>query len=378
MDQPADQPKRILLIGDYSNMHSQLAQTLRGLGHDVTLMSDGCGFQNTDRDIDLRRLLPGPAGGALLTARMLGPLHKRLRGYDVVALQSPSFVTLRPKRLKMLFDRLRGENGAVILTAAGTDTVYLSEAVNPASPLRYNEWRIGDRPTAYARANVALLDRWSDPGLHKYTDYFYANIDGAVTALYEYDIAVRRVLGNDKVAYIGIPVDTAALSPFEWPEGDQVRFFLGRHSARMLEKGTDLLERAARTVCQRHPGRASLTVVEDRPYAEYIGTMANSHIMLDQVYSYTPATNAMIAMARGLVTVSGAEPEFYDFIGEHANRPIVNAPVDIDLLTDTLDSLVTAGPDTLRQRGLDSRRFVQRHNDAAVVARRFLDFITGL
>ena len=60
--------------------------------------------------------------------------------------------------------------------------------------------------------------------------------------------------------------------------------------------------------------------------------MRSSHVILDQLYSYTPATNAMLAMAQGIVAVTGAEPEFYDFIDEHDNRPIINAVPDDEAL----------------------------------------------
>ncbi|MBF0951544.1 MAG: glycosyltransferase family 1 protein, partial [Alloprevotella tannerae] len=37
---------RILLIGDYSNVHATLLKGLRELGHDVLLASDGDGWKN--------------------------------------------------------------------------------------------------------------------------------------------------------------------------------------------------------------------------------------------------------------------------------------------------------------------------------------------
>lgn len=78
-------------------------------------------------------------------------------------------------------------------------------------------------------------------------------------------------------------------------------------------------------------------------------------------------------MSMGLNVVSGAEPEFYDFIGEYENRPIINAPIELDPLTDAIENIVLH-PETIRERGLRSRDFVKKHNSCEVVARRFLDF----
>ena len=46
---------RILLLGDYSNVHATLADGLRQLGHTVVVASDGDGWKNYPRDVDLAR-----------------------------------------------------------------------------------------------------------------------------------------------------------------------------------------------------------------------------------------------------------------------------------------------------------------------------------
>lgn len=372
--QPTEtKPLRILLVGDYSNMHSQLARTLRDMGHHVTLMSDGCGFMDTQRSIDITRR-KGIVGGAWLAARCYGPLHKFMRGNDIVALQDTHFMPLRTKRLRYFFERLRGENGAVFLTAASTDSYYVKECLNHDSSLHYNEFRVGNNLTEFSLSNKEWLDGWQCDELTAYNDYIYQHVDGVVTALYEYQLATLRNLPPEKVEYGGIPIDTESLKPYAIPGNpDCVNIFLGRHKRRMLEKGTDILEQAARVVCDRHPGKVHLEIVEDRPYAEYINLMAKSHIVLDQIYSYSPATNAMIAMSRGLAAASGGEPEFYDFIGERENRPIINVTPDLDRTIEILDGVASA-PEKLKARGEASRRFVVRHNEATVVAERFLNF----
>ncbi|MGM9853054.1 MAG: glycosyltransferase [Muribaculaceae bacterium] len=366
---------KILLLGDFSNLHNALGGALAGMGHDVTVISEGCGWQDTRRDIDIRRR-PGLMGGLLYVARLCGPLHRHLRGYDVVALQTPHFLQLKPSRLRWFFDRLRRENGAVFLSAASTDQVYIREAFNRNSPLRYNEFRIGDAPAPLTLADPQTLAEWRTPEMEAYADYFYDHIDGAVSALYEYDVALRARLEPERVAYGGIPIDLKML-PFKAIDPDirQVRLFLGRHRDRKIEKGTDLLETAARRVADASGGRVTLNIVENLPFSQYIGTMTDSHILLDQIYSYTPATNALMAMARGLNVVTGGEEDYYRFIGETENRPIINAPIDVDELTETLRE-ACADTVEIARRGAASRAFVEKHNAADVVARRYLDFWT--
>ena len=138
-------------------------------------------------------------------------------------------------------------------------------------------------------------------------------------------------------------------------------------------KGSDLLETAAQEVVRRHPDKAELVIVENRPFNEFIELLKDSHVVLDQIYSYTPATTALMAMAYGLNVISGAEPEYYDFIGEFDNRPIVNAPIELEPLTHTLED-IALHPERIHERGLRSREFVEKHNRCETVAGWFLDF----
>ena len=50
---------KILLIGEYSNVHWSLAEGLRQLGHQVTVVSDGDGWKNYPRDVDITRQSTG-------------------------------------------------------------------------------------------------------------------------------------------------------------------------------------------------------------------------------------------------------------------------------------------------------------------------------
>ncbi len=366
---------KILLLGDASNYHTALGKALAEMGHDVTVASSGSGWMNTSRTIDLSRPVKGKLGGMLLYANILYN-SKKLQGYDVVQIHNPVFLELRPERVRKVFDIVKRENGAVFLTALGTDTPYVKMCLDPASPLRYNEWTVNGEETMFAKTSRGVLEAWQSAPLAPHCDYIYSNIDGAVSALYEYDLAVRRVLPGDMVAYGGIPVDTRSIEPAAITEvPEKVKFFLGRHNYRKIEKGTDRFETQARRVVERYPDRCSLEIVENLPYSQYLTRLRNAHVVLDQLYSYTPATNALLAMAMGLNTVSGGESDYYDFIGEKSLRPIINTVPDDDKLYETLVE-TALHPEKILQRGIDGRKFVERHNDSHVVAQRFVDFWT--
>lgn len=365
---------RILLLGDYSNFHRTLATGLRHLGCEVVVASDGTRWMDTQRDVDITRP-NGRLGGARLWWRyMLGDLKSVIQGNDIVAINDMNFSSMRPILLKSILQRICRTNGSVFLSAMSTDTAYLEMLEAADSPLRYSEWFIDGKPSPYMLSEQVQWQQWHSEHLVNYHNWVYDNIDGAVSALYEYHLGMVRALGQERVAYGGIPIDTSLCQPVDLPDKiDKVRIFLGRDRNRKLMKGTDLLEYAAKNIVERYPDRAELVIVENRPYNEFCDLLRSAHIVLDQIYSYTPATTALLAMSYGLNVVSGAEPEYYDFIGESANRPIINAPVEFEPLTAALEQLVLH-PEDIRSRGRASREFVVKHNDVDIVARRFLDF----
>lgn len=365
-------PLKILLLGDYSNCQRTLATGLRRLGCDVTLVSDGSGWQDCQRDIDISRR-PGKLGGIELYLRLSTTARRHLRGYDIVSVNDPNFVYLRPALLRKVFDRLRRDNDAVFLNAMSYDVPFLDMLAAKDCPLEYSEWFTAGEPARLYHAAQDEWRKWHSREVADYQKYFYANIDGAVAVLYEYYLALERILPEEKIAYGGIPIDLEAFRPVALPEKiDKVRLFLGRHRDRKLIKGSDYLEEAARAVVERYPDKAELIIVENRPFDEFTALLKSAHVVLDQIYSYTPATTALMAMAYGLNVVSGGEPAYYDFIGEKENHPIINAPISLEALTATIEDVVLH-PDEIAPRGRASRSFVEKHNECTLVARRYLD-----
>lgn len=364
---------RILLLGDYSNCHRTLAEGLRALGCEVVVASNGTSWMQTERDIDITRK-PGKIGGILHYLKMMNLLKGRLSGFDIVAINDPNFCNLKPSRLRSLFKILKARNKSVFYTAMSTDVAYLDMLEAADCPLKYSEWFVGREPSRWMNLKKQMWDEWHSEELRRYQNDVFNQIDGAVSVLYEYHLAILRRLGPDRSAYGGLPIDVSSYIPVEFPSKIQkVKIFLGRDRNRKEMKGSDLLEEAAKEVVRRHPDKAQLEIVENIPFAEFRERMKDSHVVLDQIYSYTPATTALMAMAYGLNVVSGAEPEYYAFIGEQDNKPIINAPIDLPALIAALEDIVLR-PELIAGRGSRSREFVEKHNDKTIVAGRFLDF----
>lgn len=361
---------KILFVGDYSNFHATLARALRRMGHDTTVISSGSRCMDTSRDIDLQRV----AGkwGAVKYLYKIYRLLPRLSGYDVVQLINPNFFELKPDKIRWLFDRLRRQNRYVSLSLTGNDPFYV-QACCEGRDFRYTEYRIGDERAPFAIQNPRNEIDWTTDAMLRHCWYVYDHIDGAVSCLYEYHRVGERFLG-DKLRYIGIPIDVDAIEYTPLIVADKVNIFVGVKTEMMTFKGTDRLLATARRVEADYSHLCRVLLVEDKPYNEYMRLLKSAHIVLDQLYSYTPATNALGAMAMGKVVVSGAEPEYYDFIGERELRPIVNVLPDDEDIYNRLVSLVTS-PQLLARLSASGRELVVKHNAASLVAERYLSHL---
>jgi len=364
---------KILLLGDASAFHANMAIGLRRLGHDVTVASDGTRWMQTERNIDLMRGA-SKAGGAMLWLKLSQISERQLSGFDIVHLSSPSFIQLRPCRLSKMLRNVRANNGLLIYSVLGTDSDYVRNCLYGTPPvLRYSEWQppTGLKLPSFNPAEAA--EGWLADDLTAYTDEFFATIDGAVTALYEYHSVISAMHPSLPTAYCGIPVDIASLPLHEATDGP-LRILNGAHRGREAEKGADILIDILHRLEREMPDKISVESPDNVPYAQFVQRLAQYDLVSDQLYSFTPATTALMAMAMGTVPISGGEPEYYDFIGENELRPIFNPdPADIDGTYRRLRDLL-ADRDAIRLMAVQGREFVRRHNDVDIVAGRVNDF----
>ena len=363
---------KILFIGDASNFHNTLAHALRDMGHTCVVASDGSRWQKNDRDIDITRK-SGKLGAIGYMVDIIRKLPQ-MKNFDIVHFVSPHFFHLRPNKLIPFFKYIKKHNQHVFHSAISTDHQYVKTCYD-GKTFRYSDYLIGEKTSPYMKSHEGKAQhQWLSSEVADYNEYFIKNIEGTIACLYEYYVSYKDIIPH-KLGYAGIPIDTRSLKPnFIENEPDKVRFFIGIQKDRTILKGTDRLLDALKRVCEQYPNQCEMLVAENVPYKEYVKMMLSSHVILDQIYSYTPATNALIAMAQGLVAVSGAEPEFYDFIGETENKPIINiSPMIENDIHNKLEWIIQNKHELPRLSRM-SREFVVKHNDSHLVAQRHIDF----
>lgn len=358
---------KILFLGDYSNFHHILAVELRRRGHIVDVASDGSGCMATERDIDISR--PSGLLGAFNYLGRLFGLLPTLQGYDVVQIINPNFLALKPGKIRYFFKQISRQNGMMSLALAGTDSVFV-DACARRYAFRYSEYRLGHEPAPLARLDKFVETAWLHPTLYEFCRWVYDHVDCAVSGLYEYHKAAVPLLA-DKLAYIGLPVDTHTVTPSIRSGEGRIEVLAGIKDELSLTKGSAILLDALRAVEARHPDRITVTEVHNLPWSEFRPLQQRADVVVDQLYSYTPAMNALQTMAAGGVAVSGGEEEYYGFIGEKDLRPVFNIDPTANDAEQRLEALLT-DPAEIRRRSMEGPAFVRRHNDVEIVADRLL------
>lgn len=358
---------RILLLGEYSNLHNTLAKGLRVLGHDVVVASNGDWWKDYPRDIDLARK-DGVLGTVSFMLRLAKALY-RMRGYDIVQLINPEFLQLRANWTKPVYNYLRRVNKKVVLGAFGMD-YYWVNVCDTLKPLRYSDFNIGESLRHDACAEM-YRSRYVGTDRESLNRYIANDCDAIVSCLYEYQVVYGLAEGgrfSRKLSYIPLPIECPEVE-IKSPR-QKVHVFVGISKDRSEYKGTDVMVRAAKRVAERYQDYMVLDVAEGIPFEQYEKMMDDADILLDQLYAYTPAMNALLAMSKGIIVVGGGEPENYEILGEEELKPIINVLPTEQSVYEELERLITDGERVERMKR-ESIEYVKRHHEYVKVARQY-------
>lgn len=356
---------KILMLGDYSNLHACLAKELRKRGHEVTLVSDRGGYMKTDADIEIRRK-PGVIGSIGYLYRIMATLPS-WTGYDVVQLINPGFFSLKPDKLKMIYDILKKNNRSVFLTLCGNDHFFVKDCAQ-SNLFRFSEFRIGNEPAPLVKCDPRRESGWLIPGHASYTQHLYDTIDGAMSVLPEYDMSARQHMNPSKLTFTNLPIDVDSIEYSPLTIQGPVRILIGMRGNMEIQKGTARMLELCKEIEKEMPGECEVKVVKNLPLADYLNELRASHIVIDQLYSYSPATNALQTMAAGRITASGGQPEYYEYIGESVHPIFCLSPLeDKETIKSRLKNLIS-DKELMMKMSEEGRKLVERHNDVRNIA----------
>ena len=361
---------RILLIGEYSNLHWALAEGLRTLGHEVCVVSGGDFWKQYPSDISIIRHRFDKLSGLTYLIKILSHLPK-FRGYDVVQIINPCFFDIKAERNLTLFEYLRKHNRKIFLGAFGND-YYWVKTCTQTNTFRYSDFFVNNQPriTSYTQS---VIHEWIDSPKEQVNRYMAEKCDGIIACLYEYWASYQSYF-PDKTVFIPLPVSRNLIRERKvYLVPDKVHLFLGIQRTRSDVKGTDIMERVVDNLAIDYADKCIIQKAVSVPFNQYQQMIESSDALLDQIYSYTPAMNALTAMAKGIIAVSGGEPENYQIIQENGLRPIINVLPDEDDIYKKLEELIL-NKEQIPELQRQSIEYIRRHHDHVKVAAQYLKF----
>lgn len=366
---------RILLLGEASFVHSTLRKGFEALGHDVTLVSAGC-VRDCPRDIDVsRNKRLGKFGGLKVIWQILRNINLFI-GNDIVQMNDFHTMPLKLRWNELLFKFLKRYNNKVIRGCWGDDSIVFDSQAQGV--LAYSDTHIGTLPIN-VEENKWRLEEQHLPEFVSCFQYVNKHADAFSACLYEYYVYYNKDDYRSRLYYLPLPIEIPESNEIRvkgehWP----IKVLVGIQSRRDYVKGASIIASIVEKIATEYPDKVVVRKVYDVPYNEYCKMLAESDVLVDQLYSYTPSMNSLAAMARGTVVIGGGEEEYYEFIGEKELRPIINVRPQQDEynLNVLREALLTPG--RISKMSRESVAFVRKHHDYMKVSRLYLEMFKSV
>lgn len=374
---------KILLIGEYSNLHNSLKQGLEKKGHEVVLFGSGDGFKKYKVDILLKssifeykilkivaKIVDKVFKISLNEIEIFFKARKKLyllKGYDIVQLINESAFNTSPFFEKKLLKEVFNNNKKVFLLACGVDHKSISYANQ--KKFRYSIL------TPYfenisLRKKYKFILKYLKPNYSRLSNYVRSNVAGIISSDLDYHIPY---FGTEK--YMGMipnPINTDLLKLETKKQRDKIIILHAINSKNRIKKGNDIFDKALSIIKDKYLNNVEIIRTLDKPYSEHINNIKMSDIVLDQIYAYDQGYNALEAMALGKIVFTGAEKEWLERYDLKEDTVAINALPDVAYIVSKLSWLI----ENPKQRNYISKnaiKFIEKFHDYKKIANKYLE-----
>jgi glycosyltransferase involved in cell wall biosynthesis len=372
---------RILLIGEFSRLHNSLKEGLVALGHEVIIVANGDGFKNYPVDLSTKakwcetklgniprqlifRLTKFDIARIEFGIRYYLHLDK-LKNFDVVQLINEAPIQTTPQFERFLLRKTFKQNHKSFLLCCGVDYLVAKHLIEKKE--RYSIMNPYFKNPKSKKEFQFVLDFISNN--HKKThDLVYQNIQSVIASDMDYVLPMQK-----HPKFLGLvpnPINTDAIEFSELKIEDKIIIFLGINRGTYHTKGITFFENALEIIKVKYSSKIEIIIAENLPYQTYINQYNRAHIILDQVYSFDQGYNALEAMAKGKVVLTGAENEFTQYYNL-TEKVAVNALPDVDYLINELEHLIN-NPNEIIAIGTSARKFIEKEHNYIAVADKYL------
>lgn len=375
---------KVLFVGEYSNVYTELSSELKSRGIETFTISDGDAFKNYPADFKLknfRKSNPSFCRKLLYTflfrvgfegvgtfIRNWNTLKKLSIGFDVVQLINPvalsgfgSFLNLR------YLSFLQKHNKKIYLSVLGDDYYTVNWFIKNDFKSDYYKT---DHLKQFCKPDWAFKYKYC-LGYHLLNRYAISISKKIIPGLRCYR---EPYIWTKKVTcVVPFPVNKSRLGlPISIKPSEMINIFHGWQKGREHRKGNIVFDRVVKRLEEDYPDRIIYKVVQSVPYEEYVKLYSNCHIFLDQLYFEDKGYNGLLGMAAGKVVFSGffdkALKEYPCYNGEIIG---VDASRDEEDLYNKFKQLVEI-PDKINEISNNAIEFVKNNHLSGVVADMYL------
>jgi len=373
---------KILLLGEYSNLHNSLKQALINMGHEVLLVGNADGFKKYETDILIKSHLEDYLLFKLI-ARLFVRIFKinifeieiylrakkivnKLQGFDVVQLiNENSFKTsplLEIKLLKQIFKN----NNKVFLLSCGVDSVSVKYAMSKKlkysilTPLFENaSLKKKYKPILkYERENYLALGK-----------FVQENVNGIISSDLDYHIPYFN-----KKKYLGMipnPINIQKIKYYGINKSKKLSILHAINSRNKIKKGNKFFEEALEIIDKKFKSKINIITTYNLTYKEHLENLKKCDILLDMVYAYDQGYNALEAMAMGKIVFTGAEEEWLKLYNIKEDTAVINAVPNTIRIIEKLVWLIE-NPKMLKSISVNARKFIEKNHDFEKIAIKYI------
>lgn len=350
---------KILLLGDYSALHLYLRNGLRSLGHSALLLSSGDGSKAIHADIKL-----GGENETVLSPlrRRLDPLvvARNLGTFDISQAISSLYFAGPGYPKFAIYSGFAKLSERFFLSASGGDSFFLRNAAMRHRDLYLQEIELHGLSRQFRRNRSDKLYRFNQR---------IANLaDGIIPISYEHSTAY---ISHPKLMnVIPMPIDVEGLIPhLSSTKSGPLRVLHG--VTRAGHKGSRIVQEAFQEVSRKHPGRVECELVSGLSHSDFLQTVKQCDVLVDQLFAHTTGMTGLIGMALGKVVISGVSETGLRALGQETS-PVVDTAPTVAGLVDSIESLL-ASRRAIPEMCLASRNFIEYHHDYRKVAGQYLE-----
>lgn len=351
---------KVLLLGDFSGVHKNLAEGLRNLGVDAVDASYGNAWRQLGSTIDFEKNI---AGLPNIVSRNISPFinYERLTNNDVV--QFIHYTNFNPRFgiNRLLSAKIARSNGKAFLVSTGCDS--------RTRAFFKDEYTFSDICKECLRSDQKSTScEFDSLNAKNDEDEFLRLIDGVIPFTYEYAESYRRAGELKLMKTIPMPMNTDRVEYAENIVSGKIVFFHGLN--RIGFKGTDLIRTAMENVRRRFPNDIEVVIEGKMSLTDYLKLLQRTNVVVDQTYGITYGMNAVYSMALGKVVMGGGHPPGLHEYGV-ATCPVIPILPNLRSIEEGIERIIERRNE-IRDIGLQSRQYVERVHHYELVARQFL------